>query len=58
MGNDENLIGKTIVFAEIGGYGVKLKFSDGSILDYSSYSDGDSYWEITNDITQAERNEE
>lgn len=47
--DDDKLIGKTIVYAEIGGYGIKLKFSDGSILDYSSSSDGDSCWEITDD---------
>lgn len=50
--NDEKLIGKTIVYAEIGGYGIKLKFSDGSILDYSSSSGGYSCWEIIDDINQ------
>lgn len=55
--DDEKLIGKTIVFAEIGGYGIKLKFSDGSILDYDSSSDGDSCWEIINDTKQTEMGE-
>ena len=54
MGDDKELIGKTIVYAEIGGYGIKLKFSDGSILDYSSLSDGDSYWEIIDDTKKTE----
>lgn len=52
--DNEELIGKTIVYAEIGGYGIKLKFSDGSILDYRSSSDGDSCWEIIEDTKQAE----
>ena len=46
MSDDEKLIGKTIVWAQIGGYGVELKFSDGSILDYSSSDGGCSSWEI------------
>ena len=56
MSDDEKLVGKTIVFAEIGGYGVKLKFSDGSILDYSSSSGGYSCWEIIDGTKQVERN--
>lgn len=58
MSDNEKLIGKTIVHAEIGGYGVKLAFSDGSILDYNSSSDGDSYWEIIDDTTQTEKSED
>ena len=53
MSDDKELIGKTIVCAEIGGYGLRLKFNDGSILDYISSSDGDSYWEIIDDVKQA-----
>lgn len=53
--DDDKLIGKKIAQAEIGGYGIKLKFSDGSILDYSSSSDGDSCWEIIEDTKQAEK---
>lgn len=57
MSDDKELIGKTIAYAEIGGYGIKLKFSDGSILDYNSSSDGDSWWEIINDTKQADMEE-
>lgn len=58
MSDNTELIGKTIVYAEIGGYGVKLAFSDGSILDYNSSSDGDSCWEIIEDDEQADRSKE
>ncbi len=58
MSDDEKLIGKTIVGAQIGGYGVELKFSDGSILDYSSSDGGYSSWEIIDDTKQAEMNED
>lgn len=58
MNDDKELIGKTIVCAEIGGYGLRLKFSDGSILDYSSSSGGYSCWELIDDAKQAERREE
>lgn len=58
MSDNKKLIGKTIVYAEIGGYGVKLAFSDGSILDYNSSSDGDSYWEIIDDTAQTEKSED
>ncbi len=57
MSEDKELIGKTIVYAEIGGYGIKLKFSDGSILDYDSSSGGYSSWELFNDTKQAESEE-
>ena len=52
------LIGKTVVSAEINGFGVTIKFSDGSILDYSSSDNGYSSWEIIDGTKQAERNEE
>lgn len=52
--SDKELIGKTIVYAEVGGYGLRLKFNDGSILNYISSSDGESYWEIIDSAKQAE----
>ena len=58
MSDDKKLIGKTIVFAEIDGYGIKLKFSDGSIFDYSSSSGGYSCWEIIDNTKQAEGSKE
>lgn len=54
MSDYKKLIGKTVVCIEIGGYGLRLKFSDGSVLDYTSYSDGDSFWEIIDDTKQAD----
>ena len=56
--DEDKLIGKTIVAAEIGGYGIRLKFSDGSILDYSSSSDGDSCWEIIDGANQVDKSED
>lgn len=53
--NDKELIGKTIVYAEVGGYGLRLKFNDGSILNYISSSDGESYWEIIDAAEQSKR---
>lgn len=53
--DEEKLIGKKIVWAKIDGFGVELKFSDGSSLDYSSSDGGYSSWEIIDDTTQAER---
>ena len=47
MSNNKKLIGKTIVWAEINGFGIKLEFNDGSVLDYSSSDNGYSCWEIT-----------
>lgn len=52
--DEEKLIGKKIVWAKIDGFGVELKFSDGSSLDYSSSDGGYSSWEIIDDTTQAE----
>ena len=58
MSDDKKLIGKTIVWAEIDGFGVRLEFSDGSSLDYSSSDGGYSCWEIIDDTKQADRSEE
>lgn len=56
--NYRKLIGKTIVCAEINGFGVTIKFSDGSILDYSSSDNGYSSWEIIDGIKRAEKSED
>ena len=42
-----DLIGKTIVDAEVDGYGIKLTFDDGSVFDYEATDGGYSGWEIT-----------
>lgn len=41
------LIGKTISSAEIDGFGLNLKFTDGSELDYDATDGGYSTFEIT-----------
>lgn len=52
------LIGKTIVWAEIDGFGITIKFNDGSVLDYSSSDCGCSSWEIIDGAKRAERSED
>ena len=43
----KQLIGKTISSAEIDGFGLNLKFTDGSELDYNATDGGYSTFEIT-----------
>lgn len=52
------LIGKTVVWAEIDGFGLRIKFSDGRILDYSASDNGYSCWALVNGAKQTERDEE
>lgn len=56
--NDTRLIGKTIVFAEIDGFGVKLKFRDGSILDYDVSDPWFPSWKIIDVDKQEDHSED
>lgn len=40
------LMGKTIVKAEVGGYGIKLTFDNNYVFDYDASDGGYSCWEI------------
>ena len=45
--NDMNeLIGKTIIKAEVGGYGIRLWFDDGMIFNFDAADGGYSCWEL------------
>ena len=44
----EELIGKTILAAEVDGFGIKLVFDDGSIFNYSASDGGYSTYDFTN----------
>lgn len=52
------LIGKTVVWAEIDGFSLRIKFSDGRILDYSASDNGYSCWALVDGAKQTERDEE
>ena len=44
----EELIGKTIVTAEVNGFGITLVFDDGSVFNYSASDGGYSTYDFTN----------
>ena len=47
MNDAENfLVGKTIIEAEVDGFGIKLKLEDGSTFEYDASDGGYSAWEI------------
>jgi hypothetical protein len=43
---DNELIGKTIIKAEVGGYGIKLWLDDDMIFDFKASDGGYSCWEL------------
>ena len=45
---NETLIGKTIESADINGFGIELRFTDGSVFDYSASDGGYSSWDYEN----------
>lgn len=44
--NEKDLIGKTIEKIDLDGFGIKVTFTDGTILTYVSSDDGFSLWDI------------
>lgn len=44
----EELIGKTILSAEVDGFGIALVFDDGSVFNYSASDGGYSTYDFTN----------
>ena len=46
MSEKEQLIGRTIVNAEIDGFGIILEFDDGSRFEYDASDDGYSRYEF------------
>ncbi len=44
----EELIGKTILAAEVDGFGITLVFDDGSVFNYSASDGGYSTYDFTN----------
>lgn len=46
MLDESCMIGKRIKHIEVGGFGVFIVLEDGTIFDYNSLSEGDSYWDI------------
>jgi len=45
--NEKDLIGKTIEKIDIDGYGVEIRFTDGTVFEYSASDGGYSYWDIS-----------
>lgn len=43
----EELIGKTILAAEVDGFGIALVFDDGSVFNYSASDGGYSTYDFT-----------
>ena len=46
---EEDLIGKTIKSVEIYGYGIEMRFTDGTIFEYCASDGGYSNWDIAKD---------
>lgn len=46
MNEEEQLIGRTIINAEIDGFGITLEFDDGSRFEYSASDGGYSRYEF------------
>ncbi len=44
----EELVGKTILSAEVDGFGIELVFDDGSTFNYSASDGGYSTYDFTN----------
>lgn len=47
--NEKDLIGKTIKSIEVDGYGIEMRFTDGTVFVYSASDGGYSCWDITKD---------
>jgi len=46
---EKQLIGRTIVKADVDGFGIRLVLDDGSRFEYDASDGGYSSWEIEND---------
>ena len=44
---EKDLIGKTIESIEINGYGIEMRFTDGTVFEYDASDGGYSNWDIT-----------
>lgn len=40
------LLGKTVMSADVNGFGMRIKFTDGTVFDYSASGDGYSCWSV------------
>ena len=40
------LLGKTVMSADVNGFGMRIKFTDGTVFDYSASDDGYSCWSV------------
>lgn len=40
------LLGKTVMSADVSGYDVRIRFTDGTVFDYIASDDGYSYWSV------------
>ena len=40
------LLGKTVMSADVNGVGVRIKFTDGTVFDYSASDGGYSCWSV------------
>ena len=46
------LVGKTVASADVSGYAVRLKFTDGTEFDYNASDGGYSCWSVEKDGRQ------
>lgn len=53
--NGTHLVGKTITVEDIDGFGIELKFTDGSVFTYSASDGGCSSWDF--DPNEEDNNE-
>lgn len=43
------LLGKTVRSADVNGFGVRIKFTDGTVFDYGASDGGYSCWSVERD---------
>ena len=46
---EKDLIGKTVESIEVDGYGIEMRFTDGTVFEYGASDGGYSCWDITKD---------
>ena len=51
---EKDLIGKTIESVEVDGYGIEMRFTDGTVFVYGASDGGYSNWDITKDDNATE----
>ena len=42
----KKLVGKTVLFMDVDGYGITIEFTDGTVFNYMATDGGYSSWEI------------